>query len=47
MVQGRARRHECGRSRLILHDDSTVGALPACSDGFDNVDGGPECGVYI
>src|ERR1700751_39167 len=22
-------------------------ALPACSDGFDNVDGGPECGVYI
>src|SRR5690242_542542 len=21
--------------------------LPACSDGFDNVDGGPECGVYI
>ena len=22
-------------------------ALPACSDGFDDVDGGPECGVYI
>ena len=22
-------------------------AHPACSDGFDNVDGGPECGVYI
>src|SRR6478609_3627818 len=22
-------------------------ARPACSDGFDNVDGGPECGVYI
>src|SRR5262249_62249850 len=22
-------------------------ALPACSDGFDNVDGGPERGVYI
>jgi hypothetical protein len=21
--------------------------LPACSDGFDDVDGGPECGVYI
>src|SRR5262245_30593212 len=22
-------------------------ALPACSDGFDDVDGGPERGVYI
>src|SRR5438552_10591029 len=22
-------------------------AFPACSDGFDDVDGGPECGVYI
>ena len=22
-------------------------ALPACSDGFDDIDGGPECGVYI
>src|SRR5436190_13942549 len=22
-------------------------ARPACSDGFDDVDGGPECGVYI
>src|SRR3979490_1756887 len=22
-------------------------ALPACSDGFDDFDGGPECGVYI
>src|SRR3974390_1734789 len=22
-------------------------ALPACSDGFDDVDGGPECRVYI
>ena len=22
-------------------------ALPACSDGFDNIDGGPERGVYI
>src|SRR5258705_10876716 len=22
-------------------------SLPACSDGFDNVDGGPERGVYI
>ena len=43
----RARRHECGRSRLILHDGSAVSALPACSDGFDDVDGGPECGVYI
>ncbi len=21
--------------------------FPARSDGFDNVDGGPECGVYI
>src|SRR5262245_41091817 len=42
-----ARRHECGRSRLLLHNDSAVLALPACSDGFDNVDGGPECGVYI
>src|ERR1700757_1215019 len=21
--------------------------LPACSDGFDNIDGGPERGVYI
>ena len=21
--------------------------MPACSDGFDNVDGGPECRVYI
>jgi hypothetical protein len=22
-------------------------ALPACSDGFDDFDGGPECRVYI
>jgi hypothetical protein len=22
-------------------------ARPACSDGFENVDGCPECGVYI
>src|ERR1043166_6347053 len=22
-------------------------AAPACPDGFDDVDGGPECGVYI
>src|SRR5256885_8741050 len=22
-------------------------ALPACSDGFDDIDGGPECRVYI
>ena len=24
-----------------------LAALPACSDGFDDLDGGPECGVYI
>ena len=33
--------------QAFLHDGSAVSALPACSDGFDNVDGGPECGVYI
>ena len=33
--------------QAILHDGSAVSALPACSDGFDDVDGGPECGVYI
>ena len=22
-------------------------AIPACSDGFDDIDSGPECGVYI
>src|SRR5260221_10440160 len=27
--------------------DAWSAARPACSDGFDNVDGGPECGVYI
>ena len=28
-------------------DGARSAAHPACSDGFDNVDGGPERGVYI
>src|SRR5262245_61120061 len=47
MVQVR----RAGRKRAEQAWSSTTetrsAALPACSDGFDNSDGGPECGVYI
>src|SRR6516164_7101060 len=37
-----------GRSRLGPPKTETrSAALPACSDGIDNVGSGPECGVYI
>ncbi len=48
MVQDPARRRT---KRVGAGSSSTTGArsaaLPARSDGFDNVDGGPERGVYI
>ena len=47
MVQVRC----AAQKRVRAGSSSTTGARsaapPACSDGFDDVDGGPECGVYI
>src|SRR6185312_3284333 len=36
-----------GRSRRSSMTETRSAALPACSDGFDDIDGGPERGVYI
>src|SRR5437660_12874303 len=42
-------RHERSRTEQAHPPltETRSAALPACSDGFDDIDGGPECGVYI
>ena len=47
MVQVRRAVKEAGGAGSSSKTETRSAALPACSDGFDNVDGGPECGVYI
>jgi hypothetical protein len=37
---------EAGGAGSSSNDGNAVAALPACSDGFDNVDGSPEPGGY-
>jgi len=38
---------EAGGAGSSSNTAARSAARPACSDGFDNVDGSPECGVYI
>src|SRR5438093_13011420 len=47
MVRARLPIREAGGAGSSSMTDARSAALPACSDGFDNVDGGPDCGVYI
>src|SRR5215510_6648725 len=47
MVQIRRATWEAVGAGSSSTTEARSAALPACSDGFDNVDGGPECGVYI
>jgi hypothetical protein len=36
-----------GGSRLSSNDGRGSNPLPACSNGLDNVDGGPDAAFYI
>ena len=36
-----------GGSRLSSNDGRGSNPLPACSNGLDNVDGGPDAALYI
>ena len=47
MVQIQCAIKEAGGAGSSSKTEARSAARPACSDGFDNVDGGPECGVYI
>src|SRR6516164_10581484 len=47
MVQIRRAIREAGEAGSSSTTEARSTALPARSDGFDNVDGGPECGLYI
>src|SRR6516162_4166169 len=47
MVQIRRAIREAGEAGSSSTTEARSTALPACSDGFDNIDGGPECGFYI
>ena len=48
MIAGPAHRHKKrARAGSSSNDEARSAAASACSDGFDNVDGGPECRVYI
>ena len=47
MVRGPAPSRRRRERALSSNDEAAVSRASARSDGFDNVDGGPECGVYI